>query len=114
MQVTLQIGALLVVASLLLSVQGIDQQGNRRSGLSRHSHVGPRSRLFDPARGISGSGRTLTVSLMRGIRQEDALLIYFLISVPKVLGAIVLNGSLGAHPWRRHQRCSGRPSSWNM
>ena len=41
--------------------------------------------------GISRSGTTITFLLLRKIRQEDALKISFIISVPAVLGAVFIN-----------------------
>jgi undecaprenyl-diphosphatase len=40
--------------------------------------------------GISRSGTTITILLMRGITQELALRLSFLMSVPAVLGALIL------------------------
>jgi undecaprenyl-diphosphatase len=54
---------------------------------------------FSVLPGISRSGTTLTLLLLRGIRQEDALTISFIISAPAVLGAIALNGWPGYVPW---------------
>jgi len=41
--------------------------------------------------GISRSGTTIVFLLLRKIRQEDALKISFIISVPAVLGAVLIN-----------------------
>jgi len=41
--------------------------------------------------GISRSGTTIAFLLLRKIRQEDALKISFIISVPAVLGAVLIN-----------------------
>lgn len=49
--------------------------------------------------GVSRSGTTLTMLLMRGFKQDEALTISFIISVPAVLGAIVLDHSIAAIPW---------------
>jgi undecaprenyl-diphosphatase len=46
--------------------------------------------------GVSRSGTTLTVLLMRGVRQDEALLVSFIISVPAVLGAIALDCLTGS------------------
>lgn len=42
--------------------------------------------------GISRSGITMALLLMRNFRQKDALVISFIISVPAVLGAVVIDG----------------------
>jgi undecaprenyl-diphosphatase len=44
--------------------------------------------------GVSRSGTTLTLLLMRQIKQDTALTISFIISVPAVLGAFVIDHSL--------------------
>lgn len=49
--------------------------------------------------GVSRSGTTLTVLLMRGFKQDEALAVSFIISVPAVLGAIFLDHSVSAIPW---------------
>jgi len=43
--------------------------------------------------GISRSGTTMTVLLLRNVRQEISLTLSFLISVPAVIGAVVLDHS---------------------
>lgn len=43
--------------------------------------------------GVSRSGTALTVLLMRNVRQDVALIISFMISVPAVLGALVVDYS---------------------
>ncbi|MBP7070950.1 MAG: undecaprenyl-diphosphate phosphatase, partial [Methanothrix sp.] len=45
--------------------------------------------------GVSRSGTTLTVLLMRNLKQDDSLAISFMISVPAVMGALILDHSLG-------------------
>ena len=44
--------------------------------------------------GVSRSGTTLPVLLMRNLKQDDALAISFMISMPAVIGALVLDHSL--------------------
>jgi undecaprenyl-diphosphatase len=52
---------------------------------------------FTPLPGISRSGTTIAVLLLRNIRQEDALRLSFLMSIPAITGAVLvefLQGSL--------------------
>jgi len=48
--------------------------------------------------GISRSGTTLTVLVMRNLKQDQALVISFMTSVPAVIGAIVLGHSVVEMP----------------
>jgi len=68
--------------------------------------MGPRDMIalglaqgFSILPGVSRSGTTLTVLLMKGFRQDEALAVSFIVSVPAVLGAIVLDHSIAAIPW---------------
>lgn len=97
-EATLLIGALLIATGLFLRFEG---PGSRRAedmtmgdmvslGLAQGFSILP---------GVSRSGTTLTVLLIEGIRQEEALMISLIISVPAVLGAIVLDRFHTAIPW---------------
>jgi len=44
--------------------------------------------------GVSRSGATLAVLLMRDMRQDAALVVSFMISVPAVMGAVILDHSI--------------------
>ncbi len=46
--------------------------------------------------GISRSGATIAVALMLGVAREDAFAFSFLLSLPAVLGAMIIEGELGA------------------
>ena len=98
-EATLLIGGLLILTGLLLRFKG---SGSRKIedmkatdmvvlGLAQGLSILP---------GVSRSGTTLTVLLMRNIRQDMALVISFMISVPAVLGAVVLDHSIAAVPLR--------------
>lgn len=93
-QVTVLIGALLIATGLLLRQKGSGARGTGDMEFWDMAILGL-AQGFSILPGVSRSGTTITVLLMRGIRQEDALLISFLISVPAVLGAIALDGSIG-------------------
>ncbi|RLI83348.1 UDP-diphosphatase [Archaeoglobales archaeon] len=88
-EVTLFIGVMLVITGIIL--------GLPKTGFRKLSEVN----LFDMILvgffqgfailpGISRSGTTISVLLLRKIDKEDALKISFLISVPAVLGAVFL------------------------
>jgi undecaprenyl-diphosphatase len=97
-QATVLIGFLLIATGLLLGLKGSATRGTEDISFPDMVVLGL-VQGFSILPGVSRSGTTLTVLLMRGIRQEDALRISFLISVPAVLGAMVLDGSLGSIPW---------------
>jgi len=96
-QSTVLIGLLLVLTGLLLRFRGTASRGTKDMTLLDMIVLGL-VQGFSILPGVSRSGTTLTVLLMRGIRQEDALMISFIISVPAVLGTIALDGSIGALP----------------
>lgn len=98
-QATALIGLLLVATGLLLRFKGSASRGTRDMAFSDMAILGLAQGL-SILPGVSRSGTTLTVLLMRGIRQDDAVMISFIISVPAVLGAIVLlNGSPVSLQW---------------
>ncbi|HDS45797.1 MAG TPA: undecaprenyl-diphosphate phosphatase [Methanomicrobia archaeon] len=89
---TLLIGCLLILTGILLGLQRRARTSYRRfdeltvtdmvlAGLVQGFSILP---------GISRSGTTITILLMRGITQELALRLSFLMSVPAVLGALIL------------------------
>jgi undecaprenyl-diphosphatase len=89
---TLLIGCMLLLTGILLGYQRRAQASYRTydeltwkdmvlAGLVQGFSILP---------GISRSGTTITILLMRGIRQELALRLSFLMSVPAVLGALIL------------------------
>ena len=94
---TLLIGGLLILTGLLLRFKG--------SGSRNIEDMKPADMIllglaqgFSILPGVSRSGATLMVLLMRNIRQDTALVISFMISVPAVLGALVLDHSIAAVP----------------
>lgn len=89
---TVLIGIMLILTGVILGVQ-------KRSGKSYRSldEVTVRDMIFAGLAqglsilpGISRSGTTITLLLMRGIKQELALKLSFLMSAPAVLGAVIL------------------------
>jgi undecaprenyl-diphosphatase len=96
-EATLLIGALLILTGLLLRFKGSGARNIEDMkiadmvilGLAQGCSILP---------GVSRSGTTLTMLLMRNLRQDAALVISFMISVPAVLGAIVLDHSIAEVP----------------
>ena len=88
---TVLIGITLILTGLILGVQ-------KRSGSSYRSldEITTKDMVFAGLAqglsilpGISRSGTTITLLLMRGIKQDLALRLSFLMSVPAVLGAVI-------------------------
>jgi undecaprenyl-diphosphatase len=89
---TALIGALLIVTGLLLRF--------KRSGFKDIVDMTLKDMIllglvqgFSILPGVSRSGATLTLLLMRKLKQDAALTVSFIISVPAVLGALVLDHS---------------------
>ena len=86
------IGVMLILTGIMLGVQ--KRMGNSYRTLdeitTRDMVFAGLAQGFSIIPGISRSGTTITVLLMCGIKQELALKLSFLMSVPAVLGAIVL------------------------
>jgi len=89
---TALIGIMLILTGIILGIQ-------KRAGNSYRSldEITTKDMIFAGLAqglsilpGISRSGMTITILLMRGIKQELALKLSFLMSVPAVLGAVVL------------------------
>lgn len=97
-EATLLIGALLIATGLLLRFKGSGSRLAEDMSLPDMIILGL-AQGFSILPGISRSGTTLTVLLMRGLKQDDALAVSLIISVPAVLGAIVLDHTLVAIPW---------------
>lgn len=96
-EATIIIGVLLIATGLLLRSQ--------RSGTKDIESITiPDMVLLGLAQGlailpgISRSGTTITVLLMRNVRQDAALALSFMISVPAVLGAVIIDHSYAALP----------------
>ncbi len=91
LNVTLLIGLLLILTGIVLSYS---KQGIRDiESLSTIELFGLGIiQGFAILPGISRSGVTITTLLMRNIRPESALVFSFLISVPPVIGAIIISG----------------------
>lgn len=97
-EATLLIGALLIATGLLLRFKGSGSRVTEDMGLGDMIALGL-AQGFSILPGVSRSGTTLTVLLMKGFKQDEALAVSFIISVPAVLGAIVLDHSIVAIPW---------------
>ena len=80
------------------SVQRFRVQGSGGHEPGRYDRSWSCPGILNTAR-VSRSGTTLTVLLMKGLKQDEALAISFIISVPAVFGAIVLDHSIAAIPW---------------
>lgn len=90
-EVTLLIGILLIITGIML---GHTKYGTRDSlSLTKTETFGlGLIQGFAILPGISRSGVTITSLLMRNVNPESALILSFLISVPPVTGALVING----------------------
>jgi undecaprenyl-diphosphatase len=97
-EATLLIGALLIATGLLLRFQGTGARAAEDMSLADMIVLGL-AQGFSILPGVSRSGTTLTVLLMKGLRQDEALALSFIISVPAVMGAIVLDHSIASIPW---------------
>ena len=96
-QVTLLIGLLLIGTGLILRTG--------RAGIKDVGEITTRDMVllglvqgFSILPGISRSGLTTSTLLLRNVRQDVALTVSFMISVPAVLGAVVIDHSAAALP----------------
>lgn len=99
-QATLLIGCLLMITGLMLRLRGSSTR-DREEITTKEMAILGLAQGFSILPGVSRSGTTLTVLLMRGMKQDEALFISFIISVPAVLGAIALDcltGSVSIQP----------------
>ena len=96
-QATLLIGVLLVLTGLLLGCKGTGARSIQDLKNSDMIILGL-AQGFSILPGVSRSGTTLTVLLMRNLKQDEALVISFMTSVPAVIGAIVLDHSVVEMP----------------
>ncbi|MCX8207853.1 MAG: undecaprenyl-diphosphate phosphatase [Methanothrix sp.] len=94
-QATLLIGGLLIITGLMLRLRGSSTR-DREDITTKDMAILGLAQGFSILPGVSRSGTTLTVLLMRGVKQDEALLISFIISVPAVLGAIALDCLTGS------------------
>ncbi len=94
---TFVIGSLLITTGLLLRYQGAGTKG--LDGITTRDMI-----ILGLAQGlailpgVSRSGTTITVLLMRKVRQDLSLTLSFMISVPAVLGAVILDHSYASIP----------------
>ena len=92
MQATVLIGALLILTGLLLRIRGTGARSIHDMNALDMIILGL-VQGFSILPGISRSGTTLAALLMRNLKQDEALAISFIISVPAALGALALNHS---------------------
>lgn len=89
---TVLIGIMLILTGAILGVQ--KRSGNSYRSLDEVTVsdmiFAGLAQGFSILPGVSRSGTTITILLMRGIKQELALKLSFLMSAPAVLGAVVL------------------------
>jgi len=89
---TVLIGIMLILTGMMLGVQ--KRSGNSYRTLdeitTKDMVLAGLAQGFSILPGISRSGTTITVLLMCGIKQDLALKLSFLMSVPAVLGAVLL------------------------
>ena len=92
-EATALIGILLMITGLLLRF--------KKSGFRDVEEMSPKDMAllglvqgFSILPGVSRSGTTLTLLMMMQIKQDAALTISFIISVPAVLGALIIDHSL--------------------
>jgi undecaprenyl-diphosphatase len=86
------IGSLLIVTGLLLRFKGSGIRDVEDMTIKDMILLGL-AQGFSILPGVSRSGTTVTLLLMRHLKQEAALTISFIISVPAVIGALVLDHS---------------------
>lgn len=94
-QATLLIGSLLIATGLMLRLRSSSTKDMEEISTKDMVLLGL-AQGFSILPGVSRSGTTLTVLLMRGVKQDDALMVSFIISVPAVLGAIALDCLAGS------------------
>ena len=86
------VGYMLWITGLILLIAHFSPQGNRRVGEMRPSDallIGFVQGLAI-APGISRSGATIAIALILGIEKETAARYSFLLSVPSIIGALIL------------------------
>ena len=88
MQATLFVGYALILTSILLILSD-NFNGNGKLTLGKSFLIGIGQGLAVTP-GISRSGTTIAVSVMLGIKREEAAEFSFLISVPAIIGAVIL------------------------
>jgi undecaprenyl-diphosphatase len=89
---TALIGIMLIITGVMLGTQRRSRNSYRSlDEITTHDMIlAGIAQGFSILPGISRSGTTITILLMRGIKQDLALKLSFLMSAPAVLGALVL------------------------
>lgn len=90
-EATLLIGVLLIATGILLRFKGTGSHGVEDLGLRDMVLLGLAQGLAILP-GVSRSGTTVTFLLMRNLRQQEALTLSFMISVPAVMASVAIDG----------------------
>ena len=92
--VNVLIGVMLIMTGLILRLPGKGYRNLEELGLREAALLGL-AQGFAILPGISRSGTTISFLLLRKLKEEDALKMSFIISVPAVIGAAILEGLPG-------------------
>ena len=110
---TLSVGGLLILTGALLILggrtrvgRGLDEGRPLRELTVRDALVIGAFQAVALLRGVSRSGSTISAALLRGVRREDAARFSFLLSIPAIAGAAVLE--------MRHVGADGGPAAWML
>jgi undecaprenyl-diphosphatase len=87
---TVLIGVMLILTGIMLGAQKRTGYRSLDAITTKDMILAGLAQGFSCIPGISRSGTTISILLMLGIKQELALKISFLMSVPAVLGAVIL------------------------
>jgi len=87
--------ALLVTGAMLFSTRYADDKKQKQLGLASALMIGVAQGIA-VAPGISRSGSTISIGMLLGIEKEKAARFSFLLSIPAVLGASILEGRKAA------------------
>jgi undecaprenyl-diphosphatase len=95
--VNLLIGVMLILTGLILRLPGKGYRDLEELGLKEAALLGL-AQGFAILPGISRSGTTISFLLLRKMKEEHALRLSFIISVPAVMGATLIEGLPGGVP----------------
>jgi len=80
-----------IITTILLSIPN-KTKNNKKTQLSNNSAIKiGLAQALAIIPGISRSGSTISIALLQGIKQKEAFTFSFLLSIPSILGAILLN-----------------------
>lgn len=92
--VNVLIGVMLILTGLILRLPGKGYRNLEELGLKEAALLGL-AQGFAILPGVSRSGTTISFLLLRKLKEEHALKLSFIISVPAVIGATIIEGMLG-------------------